>query len=346
MKSTGKVYALKILNKAEMLKRQTTACYMEERDVLVFGNKDWITKLHYAFQDKYNLYFVMDYYLGGDVLTLLSKFEDRLTEDMVKFYASEMILAIHSIHELEYVHRDIKPDNVLIDKDGHIRLADFGSCLKMDSNRKVNSTTAVGTPDYISPEILQAMEDNRGVYGPECDWWSLGICLYEMLFGETPFYAESLLQTYSKIMQHKTRFCFPSDVGTDQVSNNARDLIKKLICDADVRLGKNGINDFKDHPFFEGIDWDNIRSQIPPYIPEFTSDTDTRNFEPYEPEDEPSGHDSTPPLNMSALTFHLSFVGFTYTTGSGLSDNPPPQSLVTREQETGIITQGPMIGTV
>ncbi|XP_063994907.1 serine/threonine-protein kinase Genghis Khan isoform X1 [Diachasmimorpha longicaudata] len=318
MRGSDKVFAMKILNKWEMLKRAETACFREERDVLVYGDRRWITNLHYAFQDDNNLYLVMDYYCGGDLLTLLSKFEDRLPEDMARFYIAEMVLAIASIHNLRYVHRDIKPDNVLLDANGHIRLADFGSCLRLFEDGTVQSNVAVGTPDYISPEILRAMEDGQGRYGPECDWWSLGVCMYEMLYGETPFYAESLVETYGRIMNHKNCFDFPTDEAYD-VSDEAKDLMRKLICSSEFRLGQNGIEDFKKHPWFEGVNWETLRDSTAPYIPEVSSPTDTSNFDVDDTDVRSS--DAVPPAANSAFSaLHLPFVGFSFTQGSCISD--------------------------
>nr|XP_033466146.1 myotonin-protein kinase isoform X1 [Epinephelus lanceolatus] len=309
MRSTQQVYALKIMNKWDMLRRGETACYQEEREVLLRGDRRWITELHYAFQDDNYLYLVMDYYVGGDLLTLLSKFGDRIPEDMAQFYLAEMIMAIDSVHRLGYVHRDIKPDNILLTADGHIRLGDFGSCLRLLEDGMVHSSLAVGTPDYLSPEILRAVEGGGG-YGPECDWWALGICAYEMMLGTTPFYAESISETYAKIIHFQEYFEFPSS--GPEVSDKARSFVTGLICEREVRLGRKGSSDFRSHPFFSGLDWGSLHKHPAPFLPEVSNATDTSNFDILD--DSLSEMETlSDVMDRAPVGVHLAFVGYSYT---------------------------------
>lgn len=309
MRSTQQVYALKIMNKWDMLKRGETACYQEEREVLLKGDRRWITELHYAFQDDNYLYLVMDYYVGGDLLTLLSKFGDRIPEDMAQFYLAEMVMAIDSIHRMGYVHRDIKPDNIMLTAEGHVRLGDFGSCLRVQEDGMVHSSLAVGTPDYLSPEILRAVEGGGG-YGPECDWWALGVCAYEMLQGTTPFYADSISETYAKIMNFQEHFEIPPS--GPEVSDEARSLIMGLICEREDRMGARGSGDFRAHPFFCGLDWGSLHELPAPFQPEVSNATDTSNFDVLD--DCLSEMETlSDVMDKAPIGVHLAFVGYSYT---------------------------------
>ncbi|KAK7872306.1 hypothetical protein R5R35_002762 [Gryllus longicercus] len=304
-KSTQKVYAMKLLSKFEMIKRSDSAFFWEERDIMAHANSEWIVQLHFAFQDNKYLYMVMDYMPGGDLVNLMSNYD--VPEKWAKFYCAEVVLALDAIHSMGFVHRDVKPDNMLLDKQGHLKLADFGTCMRMDEDGLIRSDTAVGTPDYISPEVLQS-QGGEGVYGRECDWWSVGVFLYEMLVGDTPFYADSLVGTYSKIMDHRNSLNFPTDI---EISHNARSLICGFLTDRTRRLGRNGVEEIKSHSFFQNDQWtfDNLRDCVPPVVPELMGDDDTSNFDDVEKDESPEENFSTP---KAFAGNHLPFVGFTY----------------------------------
>lgn len=304
-KSTHNVYAMKLLSKVEMIKRSDSTFFWEERHIMAHANSEWILKLHFAFQDHKYLYMVMDYMPGGDLVSLMSNYD--IPEKWAKFYTMEIVLALDVIHGMGFVHRDVKPDNMLIDKYGHLKLADFGTCMRMGPDGLVRASNAVGTPDYISPEVLQS-QNGEGVYGRECDWWAVGIFLYEMLIGDPPFYADSLVGTYGKIMDHRNSLQFPEDL---EISKEAKSLIRGLLTDRTKRLGKNSVDEIKQHPFFINEQWsfDNLRGSVPPVVPELSSDDDTRNFDDIEKSD---ALDESFPVPKAFVGNHLPFVGFTY----------------------------------
>uniref|UniRef100_A0A452T6I4 Rho-associated protein kinase 2 n=2 Tax=Ursus TaxID=9639 RepID=A0A452T6I4_URSMA len=304
-KASQKVYAMKLLSKFEMIKRSDSAFFWEERDIMAFANSPWVVQLFCAFQDDKYLYMVMEYMPGGDLVNLMSNYD--VPEKWAKFYTAEVVLALDAIHSMGLIHRDVKPDNMLLDKHGHLKLADFGTCMKMDETGMVHCDTAVGTPDYISPEVLKS-QGGDGYYGRECDWWSVGVFLFEMLVGDTPFYADSLVGTYSKIMDHKNSLCFPEDA---EISKHAKNLICAFLTDREVRLGRNGVEEIKQHPFFKNDqwNWDNIRETAAPVVPELSSDVDSSNFDDIEDD---KGDVETFPIPKAFVGNQLPFIGFTY----------------------------------
>ncbi|XP_036453556.1 rho-associated protein kinase 1 isoform X2 [Colossoma macropomum] len=320
-KATSKVYAMKLLSKFEMIKRSDSAFFWEERDIMAFANSSWVVQLFYAFQDDRYLYMVMEYMPGGDLVNLMSNYD--VPEKWARFYTAEVVLALDGIHAMGFIHRDVKPDNMLLDKTGHLKLADFGTCMKMNKDGMVRCDTAVGTPDYISPEVLKS-QGGDGYYGRECDWWSVGVFLYEMLVGDTPFYADSLVGTYSKIMNHKNALTFPED---SDISRDAKNLICAFLTDREVRLGRNGVDEIKRHPFFKNDQWtwDNIRDTAAPVVPELSSDIDTSNFDDIE---EDRGEEETFPIPKAFVGNQLPFVGFTY-----YSNNRSPRGSCTKTSD-------------
>ena len=285
-KETGKIVAIKKIKKDILIIKNQIIHVRNEQLFMSNVKSPWIVDLKASFQEDDFLYLVMEYCPGGDLMNLLIE-RDVLTEEEAKFYLAELILSIESIHKLDCIHRDIKPDNILIDSTGHIKLSDFGLAKiseKIFENRHdINSNTiyhhnknysCVGTAYYIAPEVL-----NKKGYGPEIDWWSAGIIFYEMLIGYAPFCSKDTSEVCYKVLNWKKFFKIPSKV---KISSEAEDLIIKLINNSNKRLGKNGADEIKKHPFFNGLDWNNIRKIKPPFIPKIKYEYDTKYFETFE----------------------------------------------------------------
>ncbi|KAK4768922.1 hypothetical protein SAY86_027072 [Trapa natans] len=347
-KKSGNIYAMKKLKKSEMVKKGQVEHVQAERNLLVEVASHYIVKLYYSFQDAEYLYLIMEYLPGGDMMNLLIR-EDTLTESVARFYIAQSVLAIESIHKHNYIHRDIKPDNLILDRNGHMKLSDFGLCKPLgcvtlsaihknsmmgngDSseamdidqlpdadycsswknskeqlqhwqmNRRTLAFSTVGTPNYIAPEVLL----KKG-YGMECDWWSLGVIMYEMLVGYPPFYADDPITTCRKIVHWGNHLSFPDDA---KLTPMAKNLICRLLCDAEHRLGSGGAQQIKAHPWFYGIEWDKLYEMEAAFKPEVNGELDTQNFMKYDELDPPSARTSY--WSTRKTPKDLSFIGYTY----------------------------------
>ncbi|VDP64412.1 unnamed protein product [Schistosoma mattheei] len=370
------MYAMKLLNKRDVVERRQLAHVQAERDILAEADNEWVVKLFFSFQDSRALYLVMEYipekiaslsiylilpifqtcfdHIGGDMMSLLIK-KGIFEEPLARFYIAELTLALQSVHAMGFVHRDIKPDNILINREGHIKLTDFGLCTgfrwthsskywdldfnipcsspsrnrinraktaeppestkltedqttksckecdeddvttiekeevgvleQVHNSRQTNgkqftalrgvhhdktlerrrnsfanrrcAQSLVGTPNYIAPEILRRQD-----YGQACDWWSVGVILYEMLVGQPPFLAQTAADTQIRVVQWYNYLKLP---GEPRLKKDASNLIRQLLRDPSDRLSDPV--KIKSHPFFESVAWDKLVQQTPPYVP-------------------------------------------------------------------------------
>ncbi|WWC65471.1 uncharacterized protein I303_108089 [Kwoniella dejecticola CBS 10117] len=375
-KESGRLVAMKQLRKADMLRKSQEGHVRAEKDLLaaaaskslsttVSGESNqpsWIVQLFYAFQDTDHLYLVLEFMGGGDLLNLLVE-RDTFPEEMTRFYVAEMVLALEETHSLGFIHRDIKPDNFLFTKSGHIRISDFGLATDLhwahdtsyyehqrlailkkhgvdleypsvktkrmkkpdiekimgkewmgegkgvltwrDAKRRSLAYSVCGTNSYMAPEVIRGQG-----YGFSCDWWSLGIIMYESLYGYPPFVSSSRHITRQKILNWKTTLKFPPK---PRLSPECLDLMTCLLCEPEDRLGttptekasiltistkgtldhtlngrhaglgkglgNDGPDKIKAHRWFANIDWDNLHKQTPPYHPDLYAEDDTRHFD-------------------------------------------------------------------
>ena len=267
-RTTGNYYAMKILSKASITQKRMASYIRVEKDILASVNHPFIVHLYAAFQTDHNLYLLLEFLPGGELyshMQALLRKKRKLKESDARFYAAELFLALDYLHSKDIVHRDIKPENIVLDREGHAVLTDFGLAKKDFSS--VSRKSFVGSCEYVAPEIINGEEQTFAI-----DYWSLGVLLYELLMGTSPFHAGHTQDVYKKVL-HKTP-CFVQSANSASAASILGQLLEK---DPAVRL--EHAKAFRTHDFFDSIDWDLLyeRKIPPPFVPDLALN-DTRYF--------------------------------------------------------------------
>jgi len=254
-KDTGKIYAMKVLNKNMIVQRQELEHAKAEKSVLQKLVHPFLVNLNYSFQTPDKLYFVMDYVNGGELFFHLQH-DKRFTEDRARFYLAEIACGLEYLHVNGVLYRDLKPENLLLTADGHICMTDFGLAKEGLVSDDERTGTFCGTPEYLAPEVLDGQK-----YGKPVDWWSFGTLMYEMLTGLPPFYCQDVQKMYQKIMSATLNL--PSFFSTD-----AKDLVERLL-DRSPETRLSDPAQVKAHPWFKSIDWEKlvVKEINPPFLP-------------------------------------------------------------------------------
>jgi len=298
-KDTGKIYAMKVLNKKNILDNGELEHTRTEKNILQKLIHPFLVNLNYSFQTADKLYFIMDYINGGELFYHLQK-EHKFTSDRVRFYCAEIVLGLEYLHNSGVIYRDLKPENILLTDDGHICMTDFGISkegLLADNDR---TATFCGTPEYLAPEVLEGKGYTKAV-----DWWSFGTLMYEMLTGLPPFYSQDVQQMYFKIMHAKLEMP-DMDTDTKSILNGLleRDPNKRL---ADATI-------IKAHPYFRGTNWEMLlRKEIPaPFVPPVKDKADISMVDPVFTSEKATISEGTDPRGVITSDNQKKFEGFTF----------------------------------
>ncbi|KAM3457367.1 hypothetical protein MY3296_001109 [Beauveria thailandica] len=299
-KKSNRLYAMKVLSKKEMIKRNKIKRALAEQEILATSNHPFIVTLYHSFQSEDHLYLCMEYCSGGEFFRALQTRPGKcIPEDDARFYAAEVTAALEYLHLMGFIYRDLKPENILLHQSGHIMLSDFDLSKQSDLGGKptmivgkngartdalptidtrscianFRTNSFVGTEEYIAPEVIKGSGHTSAV-----DWWTLGILIYEMLYGTTPFKGKNRNATFANILREDIPF--PDHAGAPQISNLCKSIIRKLLIkDENRRLGaRAGASDIKAHPFFRTTQWALIRHMKPPIVPHAGRGIDTVNF--------------------------------------------------------------------
>ena len=282
-KKDGKYYAMKMMRKDQIISEELQDNILLEKNILIESQNEFILSLSFFFQTKERIYFITPFIKGGDLYHKLKK-DKFLKEDLVKFYSAQIIIALQYLHDLGIAYRDLKPENILLNEDGYIKLCDFGASVKLHGTEK--DYNFAGSPEYASPEMI-----NYQGHTVMTDWWSLGILIYEMLYGFTPFFNLDKDRMYDLIINGSISFpeYYTNNENNEEenqieynISEEAKSLIIKLLeKDPGKRLGREGLEEIKKEPFFYGIYFDDINKKRYKalFIPDINEKDLTNNFE-------------------------------------------------------------------
>jgi len=296
---------MKVLDKKHILEHNEVEHTLAEKNILQKIHHPFLVNLHYSFQTEDKLYFILDYINGGELFFHLQR-EKRFSEERVKFYGAEILLALEHLHANGIIYRDLKPENILITNQGHIVLTDFGLCKEGIQSEDDRTGTFCGTPEYLAPEVLKG----KG-YGKAVDWWSFGSLLYEMLTGLPPFYSQDVQEMYRKIMTEKLKF-------PPTITDDAKNLLDGLL-QRDINERLRDPAKIKTHSFFSAVDWNVLyeKKVTPPFIPPVKGESDTTWIDPVfikeAPTISPADHQSH--IDKADQT---NFENFTFTSDSAL----------------------------